>query len=464
MKKCPAHLLVFTLLCLASYSRAQSLPADQVAAIDQIAGGVLAQTGVPSALVGIVKDGRIVFAKGYGQGRLEPPMASNPGMRYSVGSISKQFTAAAILLLQEQKKLSLDDSVAKYFPGLTRAGEVTIRQLLSHTSGYQDYYPQDYVPEFMAAPTTAGHIMELWAKKPLDFDPGTRWQYSNTNYVIAGAIIEKVTGRALFDLLKQKIFEPLDMKSVINNDQDNLSATDAIGYFRYASGPPHPETKEGNGWLAAAGELSMTVEDLLRWDISLMNQTILKPESYRQMETEIKLKDGGGTRYALGLDVSTVNGHRFLEHGGEVSGFTATNIVLPEDHIAIAVLTNQMASGASGVIARQILNTLRTGVPESDAATVGARRILEGLQKGTVDRSLFTEDANHFFSPAALEDYRNSLGPLGPVQSFTPGSKSLRGGMVFRSFTARFGQRNFTITIFEQPDGKLEQYLVIPRE
>lgn len=454
-------LLGLTLLCLAGSAIAQSLPEPDVAAIDKIANQVLAATQVPSAVVGIVKDGKIVFVKGYGNGRLDPPMLANPQMRYSIGSISKQFTAAAVLMLQEQGKISLDDPVSKYFPDLTRAGEVTIRELLSHTSGYQDYYPQDYVPTFMVSPTTAQYIMDTWAKKPLDFNPGTRWQYSNTNYVIAGAIVEKITGRPLFDLLKQKVFDPLGMKSVINTDQRSLADTDAVGYFRYAAGPPHPETKEGNGWLSAAGELSMTIEDLLRWDISLMSQSIMKPACYRQLETEVQLKDGVGTEYALGLDVIVNSGHRVLQHDGEVSGFTASNMVLPDDRVAIAVLTNQMASGASATMARQIFHLETT--QQDAAATMAMQKILEGLQKGTLDRSLFTDDANQFFSQAALNDYRSSLGPLGPLDSFTVASESVRGGMVFRSYTARFPKRTFAVTIFQQPDGKLEQYLVIPR-
>jgi D-alanyl-D-alanine carboxypeptidase len=253
------------------------------------------------------------------------------------------------------------------------------------------------------------------------------------------------------------------MKSVINTDQSSLAGSDSVGYFRYAAGPPHPETKEGNGWLSAAGELSMTVEDLLKWDISVINQSVLKPESYQQMESEVRLKNGVGTRYALGLDVYNLSGHWMLEHSGEVSGFTAANMVFPDDRTAIAVLTNQMAADASGTIGQQIFNLLlASNTANNDSATAQARRILEGLQKGTLDRSLFTEDANQFFSERALNDYRSSLGPLGPPQSFRPGGKSLRGGMTFRSYTAQFPQSTFTITTFEQPDGKLEQYLVIP--
>ena len=166
-------------------------------------------------------------------------------MRYSIGSISKQFTASAMLLLQEQGKLSLDDKVSKFIPDLTRANEVTIRQLLSHTSGYQDYWPQDYVMPMMLQPTTAAKIIDMWARKPLDFDPGTKWQYSNTNYVIAGVIIEKASGKPLLQFLQEKIFGPLGMKSVTNMDEAKSNQDDPTGYLRYGLGPPRPAPRPG---------------------------------------------------------------------------------------------------------------------------------------------------------------------------------------------------------------------------
>ncbi len=172
----------------------------------------------------VVIGGKTAYLQAYGDARLEPKLAATPEMQYSVGSISKQFTAAAILLLQEQGKLSLDDHVSKYVPGLTRGNEVTIRQLLSHTSGYQDYWPQDYVMQTMLQPTTAQQILDRWAKIPLDFDPGTKWQYSNTNYVIAGLIVEKVAGMPLLELLHQRVFDPLGMKSIANVDLSQAPA------------------------------------------------------------------------------------------------------------------------------------------------------------------------------------------------------------------------------------------------
>src|SRR5437588_1057590 len=206
-----ASAIILAFIAFAPNAQSQ-LPADLTDKIDKVATDTLARTGVPSASIAIVKGGQIAYVKAYGDARLEPKTPASTAMRYSIGSISKQFTAAAILLLREEGKLSLDDKVAKYVPNLTRANEVTIRQLLSHTSGYQDYWPQDYVMPVMLQPTNAQQIMDAWASKPLDFDPGTRWQYSNTNYVIAGVIVEKVARMPLLQFLQQKVFTPLGIK------------------------------------------------------------------------------------------------------------------------------------------------------------------------------------------------------------------------------------------------------------
>jgi CubicO group peptidase (beta-lactamase class C family) len=429
--------------------------------IDQAVGNVLAKTGVPSASVAIVKDSKIAYLQAYGDARLEPRTPARPEMRYSIGSISKQFTATAILLLQEQGKLSLDDKVAKFIPDLTGADEVSIRQLLSHTSGYQDYWPQDYVPPFMLLPITADRILELWARKPLDFDPGTRWQYSNTNFVIAGLIVEKASGMPLLDFLQQKIFDPLEMKSVTNIDQEKLGASDAAGYMRYALGPLRPAPKEGRGWLFAAGELAMSAADLARWDLSIIDQKVLKPSSYKEFETEVLLKNGVGTQYGLGIDVTSESGRRVLGHSGEVSGFTAQNSVFPDQHSAVVVLTNQDAVVAPGQIARDLTPLLfAVDDPETARQLDQARKILAGLQQGTIDRSLFTSNANSYFSEPALKDFASGLAALGTPMDFIQTRQGLRGGMLLRVYQVKFPRKILRVWTYEMPDGKLEQYQV----
>ena len=452
-------LVVFSLAICASAQTA----ADPK--IDAIAQSVLQSTGVPSASLAIVKDGKIAYTHAYGDATLETKRPAAPSMRYSIGSNSKQFTATAILLLQEAGKLSLDDKVAKYFPDLTRANEVTIRQLLSHTSGYQDYWPQDYVMPEMMQPTTAQHILDKWAKIPLDFEPGTKWQYSNTNYVIAGLIVEKASGMPLLQFLTQRVFKPLGMTSVLNIDQEKLTASDPTGYMRYALGPLHPAPKEGKNWLFAAGELAMTAEDLAKWDISMIEQKVLKPESYRQLETEIVLKNGTGTGYGLGVFVRG-GAHRAVTHGGEVSGFVSTNNVYPDDKAAVVVLTNQDAIGSSGVIAARIAESLFATTPTGTTKeTETAKQILAGLQQGKIDRSLFTDNANSYFNDTCLKDNGDSLGPLGTIADFTQTGENLRGGMTARGYRARMsGGKTLNISTFWMPDGKIEQYIVTSRD
>src|SRR6185503_4931077 len=279
-------------------------------------------------------------------------------MRYSIGSVSKQITATAVLLLAGQGKLSLDDKVAKFLPNLTRANEVSIRQILSMTSGYQDYWPQDYVMPPMLKPVTAQAILDEWAKKPLDFDPGSKWQYSNTNYVIAGVIVEKVTGMPLVDFLRQHVFTPLHMSSVMITDEGALGPGDPERYERFGLGPPRVAPKEGRGWMFAAGELAMSSSDLARWDISVIKQSILKPASYRAQQTSMILTDGRATGYGLGVYTGSFNGHRMISHGGEVSGFSTQNAIFPDDRMAVVVFANLFATDVQSVIASRIEDVL----------------------------------------------------------------------------------------------------------
>jgi D-alanyl-D-alanine carboxypeptidase len=460
----PKSLLCLVLSLLSFVPAANgALPEDTKAKIDAAANQILSSTKVPSASIAVVVDGQIAYLQAYGMARLSPSMEATPQMQYSVGSISKQFTSAAILLLAQQQKLTLDDPVAKYLPDLTRANEVTIRMLLSHTSGYQDYWPEDYVMTSMMTPATAQHILDVWAKRPLDFDPGAQWQYSNTNYVIAGRIAEQVSGMPLIELLKKRIFMPLGMNDVYDSDASKLPATDPTGYERYALGPPRPAPQEGAGWMFAAGELAMPAHDLALWDISLMNRSLLNAASYEQMFKPVLLKDGSSSGYGLGVFLGKRNGHTYIEHSGEVSGFVSENIIYPDAHAAIVVLTNEMATQAARMIADRIAPMV-LGMPASAQTKEEAQAldIFNGLADGHIDRKLFTNYCNAYFNQQALDDFAASLKPLGPPLSFKQSKEELRGGMTFRVFKATFPERDLQVTTYTMPDGKLEQYLVMP--
>jgi CubicO group peptidase (beta-lactamase class C family) len=436
------------------------LPADLEKKLDEKISSTLKKAGAPSVSVAVVKDGKMVYTKAFGTADLAAGRAASVQTRYAVGSISKQFTAAALLMLQEQGKLSLDDHVSQYFPDLTRAGEVTIRQLLSHTSGYEDYAPQDYIIPDWTRPTTPQAVVEHWARKPLDFDPGTKWQYSNTNFVLAARIFEKVSGRSLVEFLREKIFAPLDMQSA--SDWPPGQPADATAYTRYAVGPPRPTQREAAGWYYGAGELAMTPADLAKWDMAFLGRKILSARSWDELEREVKLANGDSTHYALGLAVGEINDMPVFEHSGEVSGFISSNTVFPTRQGAVVVLSNQDVVNMVGPLARQIATLVF--VPErkefSDKDTAQVQAILAALQKGKIDRALFTENANGYFSEAALRDCKTSLGALGKLQSVTAVSEGLRGGMTHRGYRARFARKTVSLNIYVLAGGKYEQFLV----
>ncbi len=306
----------YALFVLAFCLRAQSLGP----ALDDKISSALAASGAPSVSVAVVQNRQLVYAKAFGKANIEQDKAADATTRYAIGSVSKQFTAAGLLLLAEQGKLSLDDKVSKYFPQLTRADEISIRELLSHTSGYEDYSPQDYMIPEQTKPTTPMAILKAWAGKPLDFAPDTRWQYSNTNYVLAGEILEKVAGQPLFTFLEDKIFRPLGMNSA-GDCYAAPNANDATAYTRYAMGPPRVAVREGLGWMFAAGELCMTPTDLARWDIAFLEKRILSASSWAVFTRPVKLMSGKATDYALGLRMGSLDGVAEIEHGGEVAGF-----------------------------------------------------------------------------------------------------------------------------------------------
>jgi CubicO group peptidase (beta-lactamase class C family) len=419
-------------------------------------------TGVPSASVGIVQDGHIIFTEAYGEARLHPELKATAGMSYPVGSITKQFTSACILLLAEDGKLTLDDPVSRWFPALTRARDVTVRELLSHTSGYEDYAPQDYTIPAWMKPTDPAKLVTEWAGKPLDFEPGTQWQYSNTNFVLAALIVEKASGMPYFDFLKRRVLQPLGINALdLDTQRDRVQPK---GYERRALGPLRPAVLEAPGWYFGDGNLAMPVADLLTWDLSIMNQTLLKPQSYAAFESAVKLKDGSSTDYGLGISVEKLAGHRVLEHSGEVGGFVSENIVFPDEKIAVAVLTNQEASSAASQIASAVSRLLLAAPQTTDhplPEETQMKAILIGLQDGKIDRAMFTADANYYFSSETLGDFTGSLKPLGAVVTVSKERESLRGGMIERLFEAAFaGGTKVSVSTYTMPDGKLEQLLV----
>jgi CubicO group peptidase (beta-lactamase class C family) len=435
-----------------------SADTDVESRISAKAEAALRESGAPSVSLAVVHGGKI-WAKAFGKANIAENRAADVSTRYAVGSISKQFTAAAVLLLAEQGKLSLDDKVAKYFPDLTRAGDISIRQLLSHTSGYEDYAPQDYLIPAWTKPTTPTAVVDHWAKLALNFDPGTKWQYSNTNYVLAGMIVEKVSGQKLLSLLQQKIFSPLGMTSA--GSCEDKSPADASAYTRYALGPARPIEREAPGWYFGAGELCMTAQDLAKWDTAFLNKQILSARSYDEFTREVLLANGDHTNYALGLSLGQFHDIPVLRHGGEVMGFLASNAIYPNRQAAVIGLSNEVGVNMLGPLTEEVASMLLLPRPSqgSDEELASVRKILEGLQQGQIDPALFTPDANFYFA-SALADYQTSLAPLGKLKTLKRTSENLRGGMTHRGYRATFENKAVDLNVYLMPDGKYEQLLV----
>ncbi|AJP72012.1 serine hydrolase domain-containing protein [Sphingomonas hengshuiensis] len=458
-------------LLAATPAAAQQLTPQETAQVDAIVARALQSTQVPSASIAIVRDGRIVYAKAYGdQG---PGIAKGPSTdaKYPIASISKQFTAAALLLLEDEGKLRLDDKVAKFFPDISGADKVSIRQLLSHTAGLQDYWPQDYSFAAMEKPVTPQEIVDRWGKKPLDFEPGTAWQYSNTGYVVAGMIAEKASGMPLLDYLNARVFKPLGMKPV---DQDlAIGKGYPLPTHRFALGPVRPAKPAAHGWLWAAGELAMTASDLAKWDIARIERSVLTPEDWKEQETVVSLTGGGSTRYGLGVSLGEHGGTPEVSHGGEAVGFLSSNVVLPEKRFAVVALVNADFGGAQDAITDGVTNLFFPVAAAAPAQNLNqvrdalARTLYDQLRSGTLDRAMLTANANYYFDATTTGDYRDSLTALGAPVSIVPlGGPRLRGGFVNRNYAINFADRRLIAITYAEPGaaGKFEQFIVMPGE
>ena len=464
MKRPLTTLVALALAALPLPALSQALSADETRAIDSLVTTTLAKTGVPSASIAVVRDGTVVMARAWGRASDTLPVAS-PDMPYQIASNSKQFLAALLLRLADEGKLSLDDKVAKWLPQVTGADQIAVRQLLSHTAGLQDYWPQDYAFADMATPTTPDAIVRRWAMKPLDYAPGTRWQYSNTGYVVAGRIAELAGGAPLDQLLMTYLFDPLGLHLLFIDDANGPQYPH--GYDRHALGPVRQVTPPARGWLYAAGELSMTASDLALWDIARINRQVLTTKEWDEQETPVHVADGTSNGYALGVHIGQHGGHRIIDHGGEAVGFLSQNTVWPNDRAAVVVLTNAGFSDTTTILTDGIGKVILRHTPAQQTSEAGrtddARAELAALTAGHFEPARFTDDARGYFTPEAVADYHQSLTALGRCTGFAPKiAPRLRGGFVNRNFTVTCGGHALTIITYAEPgaSGRWEQYLI----
>ncbi len=445
----------------ATTARAQSAPAITPAEIDSIVHANFDGKGIVGLSVGVMQAGRVVLAKGYGLASIAHRTPVTATTMFPLGSVTKQFTCSAALLVAQDGKLSMSDPVAKYFPNLTRARDITLLDLGNHVSGYRDFYPLDFVDQEMLKDVTADHIMQEYATRPLDFEPGTRWSYSNTGFTILGAAAEKASGQPLGTIMATRIFTPLGMRHTTFDPPTHGEAM-ATPYTSWALNDPAPAQLEGKGWTGSAGAIWSTPTDLMTWDLALVTGKAIAPASYRMLTTVRHLKDGRSTNYGCGDGVDESAAAIVLNHGGAVSGSVAQNTVIPASRSAIVLLAN--SETGLGALNAALLSRLlpRAGVPTIAGLTAldAARAYLQQLQAGKVDRSTLSADFNAHLTPEKERAAATELTKLGGVSNLRITGRGERGGMEVVRLQMLVGTTPVSGSMYRTPDGKIQQVLI----
>jgi len=430
--------------------------------IDAYLEHVVQEKGRVGISVAIVQDGKVVLEKGYGWRSLETKSPVETDTLFAIGSVTKQFTCAAILLLAEDGKLSVTDPVVKYYPNLTQAAEITLLDLMNHTSGYPDYYPLDFVDRRLQKPISPDALIQQYAGGKLDFPPGTDWSYSNTGFTILGRVVEKVSGQTFAQFLQTRILTPLGMTHTVYEpglDDKRL----ASGYTSFAISPPEPVAPEASGWLGAVGGIYSTAGDLAKWDLALMKGKLLKPDSWKLMTTSRQLINGKETGYGCGLHVGIQEHRTVLRHGGAVSGFNAFNAFVPSTKSAVVLLCNK--DGGLGSLPDTLVSLLlkeESNVPKiaGAPATEIVKSVFSQLQAGKVDRTRFGEEFNIFLSDEKIASAAKRLKPLGKPKSVDVQRSYERGGMEVTVTRLKFDSRNLEALMYRMPSGRIEQFFV----
>lgn len=318
-----------------------------------------ADTGAYMGAVLVAKGDEILLDKGYGSANLEWDIANTPAAKFRIGSVTKQFTAASILLLQEQGKLTLDAPVKTYLPDAPAAWDaITVRHLLQHTSGLANVTSLDAFARQKYLPTTRAELTAMFADEPLEFAPGEKWEYSNSGYVLLSTIVEEVSGQDYADFVKANIFDPLGMDDTAIDVSADIVARRASGYFPSEGGPKNADYVNME-IPTGAGALYSTTHDLLKWQRGLFGGQVLSSDSLAAM-TAPGVPAMGEATYGLGVLVTENDDGRMVWHGGGIEGFNAMLMHDPDDAITVVVLAN-INGGQAGALGQQLMELARGG-------------------------------------------------------------------------------------------------------
>lgn len=409
---------------------------------------LMAKWHVPGASIAVVKDGKVELLKGYGKASVELDVPATPGTVYQLASVTKPFTATAIMLLVRDGKLGLDDKLTALIPDLPKVWDaITVRHLLAHTSGIKNLTGRKDFAESIRKDFTPRELVATVAQEPLEFPPGEKHAYSNTGYILLGMVIEKVGGRPYGEFMAERIFKPLGMAATRANDLRAVIPGRSQGYTwdgkELRLGEYHSATQP-----FAAGMLVSTAADMIKWDAGLEK---LLPAA-ESMWTPTPLATGKDADYGLGWEVSRVNGHRMVSHGGGIPGFSTELARFPDDKLTVIVLLNS-DGGQAGLLARGIAGRFVPGLAEKTvpiedkdpATTARLRSLFAGVRRGEVDAGQFTGEAKERLVPQIVQD-KDRFASFGELRSFdllerddSEGGARLRYRVVFEKETLRIG-------------------------
>lgn len=342
MKNNPFYLLIFTLVLASQSLVAQTTDAALSAEIDKLIQDHYKADGT-GATVLVSQKGKILYHKAFGMANLELGVPMRTDHVFRIGSVTKQFTGAAILKLAEEGKLSVQDELTKFLPDYpTQGKKITVEHLLTHTSGIKSYTGmKEWDGQVQRKDFTPLELVDYFKNQPMDFEPDAQWEYNNSGYILLGCIIEKVSGKSYGEYISEQFFKPLGMKNSYYGDTKPLIKNRASGYSQ--------GDVEGNFVNAdflsmtqpyAAGSLLSTVEDLNLWTRALHGGKVLKPESLKKATTPYILPNGTNTHYGYGLQMSNLLGSTTVEHSGGIHGFLSDLVYLPKEEVCVAILTN----------------------------------------------------------------------------------------------------------------------------
>lgn len=449
-----------SLLLVGSHANAQS--------VNEIVNRQLTQRHIPGMSIAVVKDGKVVTAKGYGVANVELDVPATENTVYQLASITKQFTATAIMMLVQEGKLGLDDKISSKLPDLPAAwSEVTIRQLLTHTSGIKDYAGTDGAERHPSEDMTQAAILNLVATAPLNFPSGSKYNYSNTGYFLLGMLIEKLSGKSYGEFLNERIFQPLGMSATRFNDAKVVIKHRATGYTFQKNVLQNASFVSPSKPFSAGGLVS-NIADMIKWDAALNGEKLLPRATLESMWVPTKLTGGTDSDYGFGWGIQKKNGHRILAHNGGIDGFGTTIVRLPEDKLTVIVLANSDGARTDRIameIATAYLPDLKEPVINDSlpAVTTLVRAFLDRVATGKAEPTDFTPDGQAYFFPDRINQLKGFLGSIGGVQSMELIAEEDRGTARMRRYRVSGANASALISFVLTKDGnKIDGILIRP--